>query len=62
MGGGVIFAWGITDIDDPDSLLHQRSAIGPTRHGSYFSIDTGKYCMGPLFAMQSADLMMDILK
>ena len=62
VGGGVIFAWGNTDIDDPDSLLHQRSAIGPTRHGSYLSIDTGKYCMGPLFAMQSADLMMDILK
>lgn len=60
--GGVIFAWGSTDIDDPDSVLHQRSAIGPTRHGSYLSIDTGKYCMGPLFAMQSADLMMDILK
>ena len=29
LAGGVIFAWGETDIDDVASGLHQRSAIGP---------------------------------
>jgi hypothetical protein len=62
VGGGVIFARGTSDIDDPESLLHQRSAIGPVQHGSYLSIDTGKYCMGPLFAIQAANLIMDTLQ
>jgi hypothetical protein len=62
VGGGVIFARGASDIDDPESLLHQRSAIGPIQHGPYLSIDTGKYCMGPLFAIQAADLILDTLQ
>jgi len=62
VGGGVIFARGTSDIDDPKSLLHQRSAIRPIHHGPYLSIDNGKYCMGPLFALQAADLIMDTLR
>jgi glycine/D-amino acid oxidase-like deaminating enzyme len=61
VGGGVIYAAGSTDISDPSSLLHQRSTIGPRQYGSYLSIDTGKYCTGPLFAMQAARMVEDLL-
>ena len=53
--GGVIFAWGSSDIDDPTSLLHERAAIGPKRFGRYCSIDTGKLTMAPLFGKMAAD-------
>jgi glycine/D-amino acid oxidase-like deaminating enzyme len=53
--GGVIFAWGSSDIDDPTSMLHERAAIGPRRFGRYCSIDTGKLTMAPLFARMAAD-------
>ena len=50
VGGGVIVAWGETDIDDPGSELHQRFAIGITSHGRYHSVDPGKLTMAPYFA------------
>jgi hypothetical protein len=53
--GGVIFAWGSTDIDDPASRLHSRSAVGVFSQGRYHSVDTGKLTMAPLFAMDAAD-------
>ncbi len=53
--GGVIFAWGETDIDDPDSGLHERHAIGTRSSEGYHSIDTGKLTMAPLFAQVAAD-------
>ncbi len=62
VGGGVILAKGTTDIDDPASYLHQRSAIGPVAHGSYVTIDTGKYCMAPLFGVEAADIVAGILR
>jgi hypothetical protein len=62
VGGGVIVARGATDIDDPKSYLHQRSAVGPVAHGAYITIDTGKYSTAPLFAMEAADTIMDILQ
>jgi len=52
--GGVIFAWGCTDIDDPSSGLHERFAIGPRSWGRYHSIDTGKLTTAPLFAERLA--------
>jgi hypothetical protein len=61
IGGGVILARGATDIDDPTSDLHRRDEIGPVAHGSYVTIDTGKYCMAPLFALQAADMITDAL-
>jgi glycine/D-amino acid oxidase-like deaminating enzyme len=61
VSGGVILARGATDIDDPESTLHQRSAIGPAAYGSYVTIDTGKYCTAPLFAVQAADMISRIL-
>jgi hypothetical protein len=53
--GGIIFAWGSSDIDDPTSGLHERAAIGPIRFGRYCSIDTGKLTMAPLFGKMAAD-------
>lgn len=61
LGGGVIMARGETDINDPMSYLHRRSAIGPVAYGSYVTIDTGKYCTAPLFAMETADMIADVL-
>lgn len=48
--GGVIFAHGHSDIDDPASVLHERHDIGPVSHGRYHSVDTGKLTMAPRFA------------
>ncbi len=62
VGGAVILARGATDIDDPKSDLHQRSTVGPVAHGSYITVDTGKYCTAPLFALEAADMIMDILQ
>ena len=53
--GGTIFSWGDADITDPASEIHQRHDIGVHSRGAYHSIDTGKYCMAPLFAMHVAD-------
>jgi hypothetical protein len=53
--GGYIFAWGRTDIADPDSELHARHDIGIRSREHYHSIDTGKYGMAPYFAEQLAD-------
>ncbi len=48
--GGVIFGWGETDIDDPDSELHKRHEIGVHTSDGYYSIDTGKFTCAPSFA------------
>ena len=61
VGGGVIFGWGSTDIDDPESGLHQRWRIGPRRHGPYVSVDTGKYTTAPLFALETSRVIEEIL-
>jgi len=53
--GGVIIAWGQTDIDDPRSLLHRRYEIGITSDGRYHSIDPGKLTMAPYFAAACAE-------
>jgi glycine/D-amino acid oxidase-like deaminating enzyme len=48
--GGLIVAWGKTDIYDPESELHCRSEIGVTSAGRYHSVDPGKLTMVPFFA------------
>jgi glycine/D-amino acid oxidase-like deaminating enzyme len=53
--GGIVFAWGDTDIDDFASGLHERYAIGPLASGSYHSVDTGKLTTAPFFAKAVAD-------
>ena len=53
--GGVIVAWGSTDIDDRASELPRRHEIGVHSYGSYHSIDPGKLTMAPHFAAICAD-------
>jgi hypothetical protein len=53
--GGVILASGETDIDDPESGLHERHAIGVRSIDGYHSINTGKLTTAPLFAREVAD-------
>jgi len=62
LGGGVILARGCSDIDDPHSQLHQRLPIGPVAYGSYITVDTGKYTMAPLLAIQTADMVVEALR
>lgn len=56
--GGLIVAWGETDIYDTNSELHQRYQIGITSKGNYHSIDPGKLTMAPYFADQCAARIM----
>jgi len=51
--GGVIVAWGATDIYDPLSELHQRYEISVTT-SRFHSIDPGKLTMAPYFAEECA--------
>jgi glycine/D-amino acid oxidase-like deaminating enzyme len=53
--GGVIVAWGKTDIYDPKSELHRRYEIGVTSNRQFHSIDPGKLTMAPHFAQLCAD-------
>ena len=53
--GGVIFAWGSSDIDDTSSALHSRFDIGLVSKAGYHSINTGKYTVAPMFALEVAD-------
>lgn len=48
--GGVIVAWGDTDIYDPASELHRRFEIGVSSTGCFHSVDPGKLTMAPYFA------------
>jgi glycine/D-amino acid oxidase-like deaminating enzyme len=52
--GGVISAWGQTDIGDPTSELHRRYEIGVTSNGRFHSVDPGKLTMAPYFAEMCA--------
>jgi FAD dependent oxidoreductase len=52
----IIFCWGQTDVDDPNSELHNRHEVGPTTYRpGYHSVDTGKLTVAPLFAAQLAE-------
>jgi hypothetical protein len=53
--GGVIVAWGETDIYDPNSELHRRHDIGITSTDRFHSIDPGKLTMAPYFAEMCAE-------
>lgn len=55
VGGGYIFAWGKSDITDPDSKLHQRHLIGPDGNENWISVNTGKYCTAPMFGVEAAE-------
>jgi glycine/D-amino acid oxidase-like deaminating enzyme len=55
VAGGIILAAGETDIDDPMSRLHTRNAVGVRSVDGYHSVDTGKYTLAPMYAMEIAD-------
>jgi glycine/D-amino acid oxidase-like deaminating enzyme len=57
--GGVIIAWGRTDIYDPGSELHRRYEIGVTSTRKYHSVDPGKLTMAPYFAQLCAGRILD---
>lgn len=50
VGAGVIFSWGTRDIDHRSSELHRRDQIGVAGGDGYYTINTGKFTCGPLFA------------
>jgi hypothetical protein len=61
--GGVIVAWGETDIYDPTSELHRRSEIGVTSTGRFHSVDPGKLTMAPYFADVCASrILQDVVR
>jgi len=59
-GGGIIFAWGDTDVDDHQSKLHERHEIGVHSVGNYHSVNTGKYTMTPLMGMKTAERILGV--
>ena len=58
IGGGFIMAVGESDIDDPDSVLHQRHQIGVEARDGWISISTGKFCTAPQFGVAAAEAAM----
>lgn len=61
--GGVIVAWGETDIYDPGSELHRRFEIGVTSTGRFHSVDPGKLTMAPYFADVCANrILQDVVR
>jgi hypothetical protein len=52
--GGAIFAYGESDIDDPESGLHDRSGPAVRSSGGYHSVDPGKFSLAPRFAVEVA--------
>ncbi|WMS43883.1 FAD-dependent oxidoreductase [Acuticoccus sp. MNP-M23] len=56
---GVITSWGAGDVDQRETELHHRFEIGPQMlEPGYFSVDTGKLTMAPLFASRTAAMVM----
>jgi glycine/D-amino acid oxidase-like deaminating enzyme len=55
IGGGWIVAPGGGSLADPGSDLHRRDRFGVSRHGSYISVDTGKYSTAPWLASRIAE-------
>jgi hypothetical protein len=55
--GGWVFAMGAGSLANPASTLHRRDRLGILRHGTYISVDTGKYSMAPFLAAEVANLI-----
>ncbi len=58
--GGVIFAWGATDIDHQASRLHTRHEIGIHSDGHYHTVNTGKYTMVPYLGYRLAERILGV--
>jgi hypothetical protein len=59
-GGGVIFAWGSTGVDDQQSKLHERYEVGVRSTGNYHSVDTGKFTLAPFMGMKTAERILGV--
>jgi hypothetical protein len=60
--GAAIVAYGKTDVDDNQSMLHDRTNIGlKTYGGNYHSIDTGKLTTAPMFAVESVASILNLI-
>jgi hypothetical protein len=53
--GGWVYSQGNGLLDDPEASVHQRSRLGTTNIGTYYSVDTGKYSVAPTLAEQLAE-------
>lgn len=58
---GVVVAYGKTDVDTPDSGLHDRTRVGVHSAGRFHSVDPGKLTTAPFFAMVAADRVTESL-
>ena len=56
--GGWVVVDGRGSLSDPMSSLHQRDRFGIARHGSYITVDTGKYSSAPWLAKMIAEELM----
>ena len=52
---GAIVSYGHTDVDDPNSGLHDRTRIGVQSAGPYHTLDPGKLTTAPLFGRVAAE-------
>jgi glycine/D-amino acid oxidase-like deaminating enzyme len=59
--GGVILASGRLDVDNPHSGLHSRLDVGIKQSGTYLSVNTGKYTLGPLMSQKVVARVKSIL-
>ena len=50
---GAIFAYGVSDVGQPGSGLHDRTRIGVHRTGTFFSVDPGKLTTAPVHAVDA---------
>jgi hypothetical protein len=52
IGGGFVFAQAQGALDDAGATIHRRDRFGVRRHGSYLSVDTGKFSTAPWLAQK----------
>jgi glycine/D-amino acid oxidase-like deaminating enzyme len=57
---GAIVAYGHSDVDDPDSGLHERTRVGVTSIDGYHTVDPGKLTTAPLFGLQAAQRVLGL--
>jgi len=55
LDAGAIVAYGNSDVDDPESGLHDRTRVGVYSSGGYHSVDPGKLTTAPHFAFQAVE-------
>ncbi|MEM1315806.1 MAG: FAD-dependent oxidoreductase [Pseudomonadota bacterium] len=54
---GAILAHGKTDVDDPESGLHDRTEVGPALRDGWMSLNPGKLTTAPLLAERAAQAL-----